>query len=348
MKRKILLFIGVFFLSVILLGCDESVEYREEDHGTFVEEFPPHKKSCGWWYITGYLTDTNNPENMYSYQFTQISLRNLPFPLNIVPLYNLQLAVTDLQTGEHFFETFIAPVGSGAWANSDKVVFLSHSILKRNEDSMDLTTDMKKMDLDLHLDNGKGASWHCDNGILAMGMPDDPEQRTVYYSYTNMPTTGTLKIKGDDGEEVTLEVEGKSWFDRQWGPFRIIETESHWEWFSLRFFDNEEAMLFSFPQHDYRDGTFVKADGSSERLNDYTITPTDFIETEDSCYSFGWDLTMTGIKEEKYHIEPIVDGQTHIRYFEMIAGIYNEAGELVGYAFVECLPGLRPGMCPNS
>ncbi len=348
MNKSPLFIVSILLISVLLSGCDVTIPYKQEDHGTFNEEFPPHEDVCGWWYITGYLKDVNNPENMYTYQFTQLNLRNLPFPLKSTPLYHLQLAYTDLQTKEHFFEHHTTPVGGRAWANYDKVGFQPFSLLTRNDDSMDLQTDMEKASFLLHLDNGKGASWHCDNGVLAMGMPDDPDQRTVYYSYTNMPTTGTLTIKNEEGEDVVLQVEGKSWFDRQWGPFRIIETESHWEWFSLRFFDNEEVMLFSFPQHFYQDGTFIDVNGDYQRLQDYTYTPIDYIETKDGCYSFGWDLTMPGIKEEHYRIEPLVNGQTHIRYFEMIAGIYNDENELVGYAFVELLPGLRPGMCPNS
>ena len=53
------------------MGLDFTlVPYRETNHGTFDEEWPPHKKCSGWWYITGYFSDKNNPEHLYSFQYT--------------------------------------------------------------------------------------------------------------------------------------------------------------------------------------------------------------------------------------------------------------------------------------
>ncbi len=58
-------------------------------------------------------------------------------------------------------------------------------------------------------------------------------------------------------------------------------------------------------------------------------------------FSKGWDLTVPGIKEERYEIHPLTDGQLNLAYFELIAGIYNLAGEQVGLCVVELLPGAR-------
>ena len=74
------------------------------------------------------------------------------------------------------------------------------------------------------MDVGKGAFWHGDEGVLVMGNESDPKQRTVYYSYTNMPTKGELTIKGS---EKPLNVRGKTWFDRQWGPYDIAKNSTH-------------------------------------------------------------------------------------------------------------------------
>lgn len=119
------------------------------------------------------------------------------------------------------------------------------------------------------MDLGKGAFWHCDNGVLVMGIAEDPVQRTVYYSYTNMPTSGSMIFTYSDGQRQELAVTGKSRFGRQWGPFRLFDTASFWEWFSIRFFEDEEVMLFAFPQHPYYDGTFIDKDEKTRRVNDY-------------------------------------------------------------------------------
>ena len=100
-----------------------------------------------------------------------------------------------------------------------------------------------------------------------MGL-DDPKERTYYWSYTNLVTTGQLTLEGK-----TYQVSGKSWFDKQGGTYTLTKRWTNWEWFSLRFFDNEEIMLFSFPQDDYQDGTYIEKSGKYRRLNDYRHQP---------------------------------------------------------------------------
>jgi hypothetical protein len=120
------------------------------------------------------------------------------------------------------------------------------------------------------------ASADGDNGVLRMGV-DAPEETTVYYSYTNMPTTGTMIL---NGEKKT--VTGKSWFDKQGGTYHLLNRKTHWEWFSVRFFDYEEMMLFTFPQSNYQDGTYIAKDGTASRLIDYKVIPLDFVKVNGS------------------------------------------------------------------
>ena len=75
--------------------------------------------------------------------------------------------------------------------------------LKREADRMLLTVRTEDFDLDLALDKGKGATWHADDGVLVMGGAEDPRRRTVYYSYTNMPTSGQVTLRDAQGEKRT-------------------------------------------------------------------------------------------------------------------------------------------------
>jgi predicted secreted hydrolase len=77
-----------------------------------------------------------------------------------------------------------------------------------------LTVRTDEFEMELHLSKGKGAFWHGDDGVLAMGVPEESRQRTVYCSYTNMPTTGQLAWNQPSGRAFVLEVGGQSWFDR--------------------------------------------------------------------------------------------------------------------------------------
>ena len=40
------------------------IPYREYSHGSIDDEWLPHRKVSGWWYITGYLNDKDYPENL--------------------------------------------------------------------------------------------------------------------------------------------------------------------------------------------------------------------------------------------------------------------------------------------
>ncbi len=336
--------VGGLVILAFLAGCGNNMSpYRQENHGTFEEEFAPHEGVHGWWYITGYASDVEDPSRLYAFQYTQLCVNEIP----LVPVYSLQLNLTDMTTGQDLFEGSIRPGDTTVYAGGQEVAFGTSSRLTRTADGMDFFGQLDGAEMNLHFDLGKGAVWHGDNGVLVMGTPEDPVQRTVYYSYTNMPTTGQISIVNEAGETVNVQVKGKAWLDRQWGPYRLTDTQSFWEWFSLRFFDEEEVMLFAFPQHDYYDGTYVRADGGSERLQSYTYDPTDYVEKDGTCYSFGWDLVLPGVKEKHYRIEPMLDDQHqfHWNYFELMARVVNDDDELVGYAFVELLPGLRDGEC---
>ncbi len=314
----------------------EFIPYRQENHGTFDEEWLPHKDASGWWYITGYLIDNAHPDDLYSYQFTVIN----PHLFGLSP-YVLQLAVTDVQTGQHLFRQQMELGGKDIYIGKDTVHFGALAHLVRHTDRMDLTAKTDLFSFTLTLNKGKGAAWHGDDGILVMGMPEKPKERTVYYSYTNMPTTGQVCFTAKDGTQKDMQVNGKSWFDRQWGPYHLVDNYTHWEWFSIRFFDDEEVMLFAFPQDPYFDGTFIGKNKERKLVRNYTYTPKQFVVVNGMSFSKGWDLIMPGIKEEKYEIKPLTEGQLNLAYFELIAEVINPKGKRVGYCIVELLPGAR-------
>ncbi|KLO21598.1 hypothetical protein X275_08650 [Marinitoga sp. 1197] len=311
------------------------IPYREKEHGDFEDEWLPHKGVSGWWYITGYLRNKENPENIFSYQYTFLRAK-----IQCITLKVLQLALTDVSKKNHFFKQKASFFGKRIFIDEKKISYFPYAVLKKNEEGMSLAMDTKEFSINLILIYGKGGIWHGDNGILIMGVPKDSKQRTVYYSYTNMLTKGKLTIKAENDAE-DFEVIGKSWFDRQWGPFNITDSATHWEWFSLRFFDDEEIMLFSFPQHPYQDGTYIDKGGKNRRIQNFTIKEKKLIEVDGYVFSYGWNVIIHGVKDEVYEIVPLMNGQVNIAYFELMAKVLDSNGKHVGYAFVELLPGVR-------
>ena len=306
----------------------QQVPYKERNHGTFEEEWLCHKKISEWWYATGYFYDEN--KKMYSFQFTLIKA-NL---FGMTPFIYMG-AVTDIAADKHYYSQKFN-LTNGKIVISPKVVAFSDiTKLTKGNKGMHLEMHTNKFAADLEFDYNKGAFWHCDNGHLMMGV-DKPNQSTYYYSYTNMPTKGTITLNNQ-----TYKVQGKSWFDKQGGPYKLTSREAQWEWFSLRFFDDEEMMLFTFPQDNYQDGTYITKDARSQRLQKYTVTPKKFVTVEGMKFSSEWHLSVPGLKEEEYDIIPLTSGQLNLTYFELLANILNKQGKQVGFCFAELLPGVR-------
>jgi predicted secreted hydrolase len=305
-------------------------------HRRFEDEFLTHRGVNEWWYCTGFL---EAGDHRFAFQFTLARIRVFG-----VRFHMLLTSLTDLQSGEHYYAQQTAFFGRGVTTSLGRTAFADRASIDygANEHSplgeMSLVIRGKEYELELRMQARKPPVWHCEDGRLKMGDLDDPEQITAYFSFTNLAAQGTLTLLGEE-----YPVTGQAWFDKQGGPYRLTDPKTNWEWFSMRFFDQEEIMLFSFPQTGYRDGTHIRADGSYERLNQYEIEPLDFITEPSTGYRFsdGWKVTTPGVKDGEYVITPVVDGMFNVFFFELLADIRTVSGEVVGRCFVELLPGAR-------
>lgn len=305
----------------------KQIKYDVNNLKDFDTEWLLHKKCSEWWYATSILKDKDN--NLYSCQYTFLRMRLLPF----LKPYILMTAITDFQTKKHYYNQKFTLLNKNIKIDKNKATCNDASVLK-NKSGMIIECNGNNFSYKLNTQYGKGAYWHCNKGKLYMGIENDKET-TFYYSYPNMPTTGIININNQN-----IEVKGSTWFDKQGGTFNFMNIHTHWEWFSLRFYDNEEIMLFNFPQQNYCDGTYIKSNLTSEHLNNYSIQPIKFTEKNGYKFSSGWELKIPNIKDESYKIIPIIDGQLNLAYFEQLCYIYNKDNKEVGLCFTELLPGV--------
>jgi predicted secreted hydrolase len=311
--------------------CLKNIQYTKSPgipHSGMDEEFLCHKKGAEWWYATGYINDETS--KLFTYQFTLAKIRVYGLKFNI-----LMTAVTDFESGKHHYgqkaiffgkNVIITPNLVGV----DGIAEMTFENKKLKSKLVGLTMTEKDYSLILDMDVVKPPVWHCDDGKLSMG--NVPDQWTYYWSYTNLAVSGTFILEGKEHK-----VTGKGWFDRQGGPYNPLDRRTSWEWFSLRFFDNVEMMLFSFPHVNYQDGTYIDQSGKASRLNDYKVTPLGFTEAGGNKFSFGWEVEIKG---QEYTIIPKIDGQLNMFYFELLADIKDKTGKIVGYCVVELLPGV--------
>jgi predicted secreted hydrolase len=280
-----------------------------------------------WWYCTGILNDESG--RLFSFQFTLARIRIYGLQMHI-----LMTALTDFETEQHYYAQHPIFFSKGVTLTSEKVAFHGVAEMEFSAEEFGLRIKEREYSLSLALGVVKPPVWHCDDGVLKMGL-DDPRERTYYFSYTHLGASGKLIL----GNKEYL-VKGQAWFDKQGGTYTLSSRWTNWEWFSMRFFDGEEIMLFSFPQDDYQDGTYIEQSGCYRRMNDYSITPLGFKEAGGNKYSFGWKVEMKGVKGEEYTILPKIDGQLNLFYYELLADVIDKSGEKVGYCVVELLPGV--------
>jgi len=290
-------------------------------------EFLSHKNGSEWWYCTGYLNDKFG--KLYTFQFTLVKVKIFGISVHV-----LMTALSNFDNGQHHYSQRVFFFGRNVNITSDLVGVNGQAEMRFFERRLDLSISAKEYSLSLNMDIAKAPVWHCDDGVLRMGI-DDPKQTTYYWSYTNLRATGELVLGNKH-----LTVSGKAWFDRQGGTFSIFNRQTHWEWFSIRFFDDEEVMLFSFPQSNYRDGTYIDKSGKYKRFTNYGITPLGFTEAGGYKFSFGWKVKLPGIKDEVFTITPKMDGQLNLAYYELLADAIDINGNIVGFCVVELLPGV--------
>ncbi|MDO5755076.1 MAG: lipocalin-like domain-containing protein [Tissierellia bacterium] len=304
----------------------EKVLFKEEDL-SFDKEWGEHKAIHEWWYATGILQDDD--KNLYTFQFTIVANNMI-----ILKPWTIMLAITNFKDNEHLFYQKNSLYRKEIQLTDSKIE-MNGSYCSRSEQGMNFKGIGENFSYALNCEFTKDLIWHGDKGILQMGT-DSSRDRSYYCSITNMATRGFLTI-----DHKKIPVKGLTWFDKQGGPFNLFSTKTHWEWFSLRFYDGEEIMLFHYPNHRPScDGTYILKNGESKRVQDYVVKPLEFMTAHDLKFSSSWSVEIPGIKEEYYEIVPMMKGQLNLYYFENLCRILNAEGTEVGLCFTELLPGV--------
>jgi predicted secreted hydrolase len=127
-------------------------------------------------------------------------------------------------------------------------------------------------------------------------------EASYYYSYPRLATTGKIMVDGE-----TYEVSGLSWFDHEFSTSSLGTDEVGWDWFCLQLDDQEEIMLYALRDKSgaidpASEGTWVKADGTSERLapGSFSINATGSWHSAQSgaTYPAGWHIVIPGHRAE--------------------------------------------------
>lgn len=165
---------------------------------------------------------------------------------------------------------------------------------------------------------------------------------SLYFSYTNIETEGTLRI-GDD----EYHIKGKSWFDRELSSRGLEDHKKGWDWFAIQLHDNREIMLYIIRNKDgsidtYSTGTLINTDGSYRRLlkDEFSIKVVNHYTSEKTGarYPAQWEINIPS-ENLFLRVTPLMKDQEVVAYSSTgnyyWEGICNVEGDEKGRAYVE-------------
>jgi predicted secreted hydrolase len=270
----------------------------------FPEDHGPHPDfRVEWWYATGNLVTEN--QRRFGYQLTLFRVALAPgapatdSAWRTHQIYMGHFAVTDVKSGNHHgFERFSrAAAGlAGARAAPFRVWLEDWSFSGEGDDPFPMRLRAREdgVAIDLMLERAKPLVLQGNAGLSQKSA--EPGNASYYYSYTRLPTRGTVRV-GD----AAFAVSGDSWLDREWSTSALGPMQSGWDWFALQLDDGRDLMYYRLRRKDggvdpLSSGVLVAADGSTQRLSsqDVEAEPTGYWTSPESGdrYPAGWTLRL--------------------------------------------------------
>jgi predicted secreted hydrolase len=278
-----------------LLGGADTLHARavEPPRLEFPRDHGPHPQfRTEWWYFTGSLTAENGRELGYQLTFFRSALSDsASFAAShgtdersiwrARHAWMAHFAVSDIANRRfHPAERFARDAAGLAGAAAEPFrVWLGDWFAAASDAaetgafSARLVAADADVAIDLMVTAGKPMVLQGDAGLSRKG--PEPGNASIYYSFTRMPTSGSVRIDG-----VNFRVRGDSWLDREWSTSALSSDLAGWDWMSLQFEDGTELMLYQLRRPDgsagpFSAGTFVQRDGSTTRLTaqDFAMTP---------------------------------------------------------------------------
>jgi predicted secreted hydrolase len=323
-------------------------------HFTFPDDHLPHLPfQTEWWYFTGNLQhqDKQSPPRRFGYQFTlfrfaitpQMHQRESAWASR--DIYMAHLALTDI-AGKQFYNrerrarggilglagvTFDNPqnkTGYRMWLEDWQV----SSISTNSWLPLRIQTKEDNFSLDLQLETAKPIVLQGERGLSQKNA--EQGNASYYYSMTRMPTQGQVTIN-----DQSYQVQGMSWFDREWSTSSLNLEQGGWDWFSLQLDDGRDIMYYQLrlkngeADNQYSTGMIVDKNGKTQRIEhqDVELIQLDEWQSPETKidYPIKWQFNLPQLNL-KLTITPYLkqqEWQTTVNYWEGAVSLSGYQGE---------------------
>ena len=283
---------------------DDRTEWKAAEPGytlVFPRDHASHPDyKIEWWYYTGNLRTSD--ARRFGYQLTFFRVGVDAEPANpsrwaVRDLYMAHLAVTDVDRRTHHVAERLNRAGVGwAGASTETLHVWNENwsvVLDGDAHILRAATDDGTLGIDLRLEPLKPAVPHGDAGYSRKGVAAG--NASHYYSLTRLRTGGTLELNG-----ATLDVEGESWMDHEFGTSFLEPSQAGWDWFSIQLDDGTDVMVYVLRQRDgsrdpHSSGTVVGTSGIVRLgVDDYRLAPGRVWEspTSGAAYPVEWRIEI--------------------------------------------------------
>jgi predicted secreted hydrolase len=282
-----------------------------------------HDAGIEWWYVTGDVRGQDG--SRYSVFMTVFKRAGFVLPVS---------QVVDLETGgvvghtETVARRLVGPSALDVHVPGGRLRFA------RRTNTWTFDARQRGYALSLRATPTKPYVLHGANGYIhqsAAGV-------SGYYSATRMTAQGTITAAGK-----TTPFRGEAWLDHQWGDFANDPRALRWDWFSCRFHDHTELMLYRFltadgaPLDRYGTGTYVLRGGKARTLARFDVNPgSRVLDAAGRRWPLDWELRVPA-EHLDVHVRSIVDDQlvrgTLLPTF--YEGAATATGSKTGICFVE-------------
>jgi predicted secreted hydrolase len=265
-----------------------------------------------WWYFTGNLRDASAGAEgrPFGYQLTifrqgiQFTPAQSTSRWAVRDFYFGHFTISDLEAGQFHLSERVSrgALGEAKAAPGGMDVAIGPWSIEQNsaDEAIHLQAREADMAIDFTARPAKPLVLEGDEGLSQKA--NGVGEASYYYSYPRLATTGSLRLGSR-----RFDVSGLSWFDHEFSTSSLGPDQVGWDWFCIQLDDNEEVMLYAMRDKSgaidpASEGTWVKADGKSERLlpGSFSIEKlgTWTSPRSGAIYPAGWRVTIPGHRAE--------------------------------------------------